>query len=64
MVIYDDTFAAQFKNKAEAEIKNVVAKAGVALKHESLAVKFQLDTMAIQHAKGSKWNGENTLQYK
>ena len=63
MVLYDDTFATQFKNKAVAEIKKMMSQANGLFKHKGLDVKIQLDTMAIQHAKGKSWNGEFGAQY-
>jgi len=63
VVLYDDTFAAQFKGGAEAEIKKMVALADASFKDKSLSVKIQLDTLAIEHAKGSKWDGETGADY-
>ena len=64
MVFYDDSFANQFKGDAATkEVKKLVAQAKTAYSHKSLSIKIQLDTMAIHHAKGRKWDGENVDAY-
>jgi len=64
VVFYDDSFANQFKGDAATkEVKKLVAQAKTAYSHKSLSVKIQLDTMAIHHSKGRKWDGENADGY-
>ena len=64
MILYDDTFAAQFKgDAAKAEITKMVNIANGIFKKDSLKIKIQLDVMTIEHAKGSKWDGDTGAQY-
>ena len=61
--MYDDAFAKQFGNKAEAEVKKMIKFANVEFSHKSLTPKIKLDILKIEHAKGQSWTGESSPPY-
>ena len=63
VVFYDDAFAKEFGGKAKMEVTKMIKLANDEFKHKSLTPKIQLDTLAIEHAKGQSWTGDNPNPY-
>ena len=63
VVFYDDGFAKDFGAKAQDEVKKVVAQANKEFGHPSLTPKIQVNLLAIEHAKGKTWTGDDPNPY-